>query len=110
VRFFLMLGNGKNGEGGKDESERNLHGWRRKVVAYSVGVKPAEALPASLYAVGEQKIGVASIYRCPVIPRVWSRRLVATIQIALGDPPIVAAEINSRQTTQLFGKYGDEIA
>ena len=42
------LGNSKNGEGGKDKSERNLHGWRRRVVAVSVDVEPAEVLPVSL--------------------------------------------------------------
>ena len=60
------LGNGKNGEGGKDKSERNLHGWRRRVIAVSVGVEPAEVLPASLYAqCGRTKIWGRCDYRCP---------------------------------------------
>jgi len=44
------LGNCKNGEGDKDQSERNFHGWGWMVVAIPVGVKSVEVPPASLYA------------------------------------------------------------
>jgi hypothetical protein len=112
------LGNGKNGEGDKDKGERNLHGWKRSVVAVCVGVKPAEvAVLLHLYTltVSEQNFGVASItgvrcHRCHL-----SYGVVARIQIGLGTSPIVrvAAEIFSTITTVVwttwFEKYGDEI-
>jgi hypothetical protein len=69
------LGNGKNGEGGKDMSETNLHGWRRRVVAVSVGVKPAEMLPVSLYALWANKsLASVRLSVSEVISRERSRR------------------------------------
>ena len=84
------LGNGKNGERGKDKSERNLHGWRRRVVAVSVGVEPAEVLPASLYAAhgGRTKFCRRCDYRCPSHRgHLLAYGVVATVQTALGIHP-----------------------